>query len=285
MNLLSGLEKFGIKAEGAVNLFEDEKKAGAGADSAAKAEIPSEENFLLDKAVRCAVCDKVFKTKMVKNGRVKRLEPDMDLRPRFEYIDTLKYNVVSCPYCGYTALKSSFDQLSSGQKKLISEQICATFMPDETERPVVPDYDMAIEHYKLALYNSIVKKGKNSEKAYICLNIAWLYRAQAETIDASNPENAKIKAGYKEQEETFYRQAYEGFMKAVSTEDFPMCGMDSSTVDYLLATMAYHFKKYDVASRCLARIQGASSVSPKMKDRAYDLKEKIVAEIKSGKQA
>lgn len=46
----------------------------------------------------------------------------------------------------------------------------------------------------------------------------------------------------KEQEEAFYQQAYEGFMKAMSTEMFPMCGMDQCTVDYLLAAMAYHFK-------------------------------------------
>ena len=40
-------------------------------------------------------------------------------------------------------------------------------------------------------------------------------------------------------------------MKAMSTEMFPMCVMDQCTVDYLLAAMAYHFKKYDVASKCI----------------------------------
>ena len=102
MNLFAGLEKFGLKAEGTTNLFEEEKKVTTTADGTQKEEIPDEDSFLLDKAIRCAVCDKVFKTKIIKNGRVKRMEPDLDLRPRFEYIDTLKYNVVSCPYCGYT---------------------------------------------------------------------------------------------------------------------------------------------------------------------------------------
>ena len=37
-------------------------------------------------------------------------------------------------------------------------------------------YEKAIERYKLALYNTLVKKGKNSEKAYECLKISWLYR-------------------------------------------------------------------------------------------------------------
>ena len=283
MNLFAGLEKFGLKAEGTTNLFEEEKKVTTTADGTQKEEIPDEDSFLLDKAIRCAVCDKVFKTKIIKNGRVKRMEPDLDLRPRFEYIDTLKYNVVSCPYCGYTALNRYFEHLSTGQRKLIKEQVSANFRADASADPIVLDYDMAIERYKLALFNTIAKKGKTSEKAYICLNIAWLYRGQAETITGTEEEAVKKKAECKEQEEAFYQQAFEGFMKAVSSEDFPMCGMESCTVDYLLATMAYHYKKYDVASKCIARIQATASASKKMKDRAYDLKEKIVAEIKSNK--
>ena len=283
MNLFAGLEKFGLKAEGTTSLFEEEKKVTTTADGTQKEEIPDEDSFLLDKAIRCAVCDKVFKTKIIKNGRVKRMEPDLDLRPRFEYIDTLKYNVVSCPYCGYTALNRYFEHLSTGQRKLIKEQVSANFRAEASADPIVLDYDMAIERYKLALFNTIVKKGKTSEKAYICLNIAWLYRGQAETITGTEEEAVKKKAECKEQEEAFYQQAFEGFMKAVSSEDFPMCGMDSCTVDYLLATMAYHYKKYDVASKCIARIQATASASKKMKDRAYDLKEKIVAEIKSNK--
>lgn len=75
-----------------MDLFADEeKKKGAGGEVSKEAEVPTEDSFLLAKAVRCAVCDKVFKRKMVKNGRVKREEPDRDLRPRFQYIDTLKY--------------------------------------------------------------------------------------------------------------------------------------------------------------------------------------------------
>ena len=88
MNLFAGLEKFGIKADDTTNLFEEEKKAATQGEGAAKEEIPEEDSFLLDKAIRCTVCDKVFKTKIIKNGRVKRKEPDLDLRPRFEYIDT-----------------------------------------------------------------------------------------------------------------------------------------------------------------------------------------------------
>ena len=96
MNLFAGLEKFGIKADNTTDLFEEEKKPAASANGGKTEAAPTEDSFLLDKAIRCTVCDKVFKTKMIKNGRIKRLEPDLDLRPRFEYIDTLKYDVASC---------------------------------------------------------------------------------------------------------------------------------------------------------------------------------------------
>lgn len=284
MNLLAGLEKFGLKAENTTNLFEEEKKASVTSDKSKKDEIPTEESFLLEKAIRCAVCDKVFKTKTIKNGRAKRMEPDFDLRPRFEYIDTLKYDIASCPFCGYTAMNRYFEHVTAGQIKLIQEKVCANFKSaGEQKEPESYDYDTAIERYKLALFNTIVKKGKTSEKAYTCLKLAWLYRGKEETLKKDDKDYEQVKKECQEQGEAFYQQAYEGFMKAVSSEMFPMCGMDQCTVDYLLAALAYHFKKFDVASKCISRIQGSPSASKKMKDRAYDLKELIVAEIKKSK--
>ena len=91
MNLLAGLEKFGFKSAEVTNLYEEEKRAQSDSDGAdKKEEAPDEESFLLDKTVSCPVCDKMFKTKAVKSGRIRRLQPDLDLRPRFEYIDTIK---------------------------------------------------------------------------------------------------------------------------------------------------------------------------------------------------
>ena len=69
----------------------------------------------------------VFRTRMVKTGRVKRMEPDFDLRPRFQYIDTNKYDVSSCPQCGYTAMNRYFTHLSTGQVKMIEEGVCHKF--------------------------------------------------------------------------------------------------------------------------------------------------------------
>ncbi len=283
MGLFDGLEKFGLRAVKSMdNLFEDEKKVSKEVQESKEEVIPTEKDFLLEKHVKCAVCDKTFTARLVKSGRVKRLESDPDLRPRFMYIDTVKYDVMSCPHCGYTAMPRYFDHLSSTQLKLIKEQICANFTPSGKEEPETIDYDTAIGRYKLALYTAIVKRAKNSEKAYCCLKIAWLYRGKAESFEPKDPVAENIIKTCKEQEEIFYKQAYEGFMKAVSSEMFPICGMDQSTMDYLLAVMSGHFKRYDVASKCISNIL-ASNASAKIKDKARDLKDQIVAELKQTK--
>ena len=174
MNLLEGLEKFGLDQMDTEHIFEDEKKEEVPAKPQAtvKEEVHSEKEFLLEKSIRCPVCDAVFKTKMVKTGRVKRLEPDFDLRPRFQYIDTNKYDVSSCPKCGYTAMNRYFSHLSSGQIKMIDEGVRRKFKRTNLVEPEEYSYDEAIDRYKLALYNTIVKKGKTSEKAFECLKIS-----------------------------------------------------------------------------------------------------------------
>lgn len=285
MNLFEGLEKFGLKAAGVTSLFDDEKKKAAAEDEnkSSAEEIPAEEDFLLEKTVKCTICDKSFKAKMVKSGRAKRLEPDEDLRPKYQYIDILKYDVLSCPHCGYTAMNRYFDHLASVQFKLIREQVCANFKPTREDESATYDYDTAINRYKLALFTTMVKKGKTSEKAYCCLKLAWLYRGKAELLDPNEANTESIKEECKQQEELFYQQAYEGFMKAVSSESFPICGMDQHTLDYLLAYMSAHFKQYSMASKCLANILQSSTAHSKTKDRARDLKEKIMAEIKQNK--
>ncbi len=289
MSLLSGLEKFGLNVSQDVDIFKEEEETPRGRGPQAKKEevkkeeIPPEESFILEKGIRCPVCDNVFKTKMIKSGRVKRLESDKDLRPRHQYIDTLKYDVCSCPKCGYTAMHRFFPHVSQVQIKLIQKDICANFRSQTEEEPPTYDYDRAIDRYKLALFNTVVKKGKTSEKAYTCLKIAWLYRGKAETMDSSTEAGKKSIAEAKKEEEAFYQQAYDGLMKAVSTEMFPICGMDQGTMDFLLAAMSMHYKKYDVASKLLAGILTSPTAGRQMKDKALILKEEVVAELKKGR--
>ncbi|MGN0485451.1 MAG: DUF2225 domain-containing protein [Lachnospiraceae bacterium] len=285
MGILAGLEKFGFKTAEKLDLFgEEKKKEQTQVKEKAPTEIPKEEDFLLDKVIQCPICDKKFKSKMVKSGRAKRLQPDEDLRPRFQYIDTMKYGVTVCPHCGYAALDNQFEHITSGQRKLVRENVCSQFKSDLShQEDIVYDYPTAIDRFELALLNAVVKKGKTSEKAYICLKLAWLYRGYVEELEAAEKKDEKRLAESKKHEEEFYQEAYDGFLKAISTESFPMCGMPQSTVDYLLAYMSYHFGKYEVCSRFIASIVQSTTVSQKMKDKTLELKEKVMEKLKDKK--
>ena len=286
-NLLSGLGKFGLDENVASNIFADETSTVKREDNTPTAKVetaPSEENFLLLKSVRCPVCDGVFRTTMIKTGRAKRKEPDMDLRPRFEHIDTNKYDVASCPKCGYTAIHRYFPHLSTLQIKLIKEGVCAKFKTAPTkpiEEIEILDYDTAIERYKLALYTTIVKKGQTSEKAYECLKIAWLLRGKMEQLEAEGAEKNKeaIEAA-KTEYDSFYQQAFDGYVKAMSSENYPMSGMDQNTVDLLIAAMAFNLGKYEYASRFVSSLIVSRTASSNIKNRAHEMKEKIIEKLK-----
>lgn len=286
-NLLSGLGKFGLDENVASNIFADETSTVKREDNtlAAKVETaPSEENFLLLKSVRCPVCDGVFRTTMIKTGRAKRKEPDMDLRPRFEHIDTNKYDVASCPKCGYTAIHRYFPHLSTLQTKLIKEGVCAKFKTAPTkpiEEIEILDYDTAIERYKLALYTTIVKKGQTSEKAYECLKIAWLLRGKMEQLEAEGAEkNKEAIESAKAEYDNFYQQAFDGYVKAMASENYPMSGMDQNTVDLLIAAMAFNLGKYEYASRFVSSLIVSRTASSNIKNRAHEMKEKIIEKLK-----
>ena len=81
--------------------------------------------------------------------------------------------------------------------------------------------------------------------------------------------------------ERYYRQAYDLFSKAFTQEDFPICGMDQHTFDYLLAVLSYHFKEYDVAVKFCGSIVQAKGISAKLKDKALMLKDEIMAAKKA----
>lgn len=286
MGLLSGLEKFGLEQMDTTNLFEDEKKPKTeqqGQADAPKEEKHLETEFLLLKSIRCPVCDHVFRTRLVKTGRVKRLEPDFDLRPRFAYIDTNKYDVSSCPKCGYTAINRYFSHITSGQVKLIDQGVHSKFkantLVNAEDALEAYTYEEAIEYCKLALYCTMVKKGSTSEKAYECLKLSWLYRGWREKLESEGTNDRELLSNVKAEEDAYYKQAYEGFMKAIASESFPMCGMEESTVNILLANMAFKLEKYDASSKLVSAILASRVASRSVKDRAMTLKEEIIKKL------
>lgn len=105
--IINGLEKFGLDEKIIETILNNgNKKTSTRKENFIQKQngTPVEEDFLLLKSICCPICDNVFSTMVVKSGKARRLDPDFDLCPRFQYIDINKYDVTFCTKCGYAAM-------------------------------------------------------------------------------------------------------------------------------------------------------------------------------------
>ncbi len=112
------------------------------------------------------MCGQGFKARTVRTGKVKLTGSDKDLRPFHDQVEVLKYDVIICPTCGYTALSRFFEFVTTRQAKNIKSAISVYFIA-RTEQKEIYTYDEALERYRMVLANAIVKKTKASKKAYL----------------------------------------------------------------------------------------------------------------------
>lgn len=280
MGLLSGLSDLGLgKLEGA-EIFEEEKKPEPKKVEEPKEEAPFDENdVLFDKSAECPVCGKKFTFRAVRTGKARPIGQDPDLRTRYEKFDPAKYDVVVCPYCGYAVLTKYFTSLPAAQIKLLREGIGGK-VHGVANNPIL-SYDDAIQRYQLALASSIVKHAKDSEKAFVCLKMAWVIRGKKESIAEDDPDYEEVMKQLRNDENEALKAAYEGFVSARQKESFPIAGMDEITIDYLLAVLSARFEKYDVAQKLIAGILLNRTANNRIKDRARDLKDQVLMEMKS----
>ncbi|MBQ8947690.1 MAG: DUF2225 domain-containing protein [Lachnospiraceae bacterium] len=280
MGLLSGLGKLGLGGLDSMKLYEDpdlEAEAESAAQEEAEPEVPKvrEEDFLLKKSCKCPACDRDFKTLAVRAGKAKLIGTDRDLRPQYDGIEPLKYDVTMCPYCGCASLSRNWGSLTDNQRRTIKKEIAQNFRPVEADKDTYT-YDEAVNRYQMALANAIVKQAKNSEKAYICLKAGWLLRSKWMSLDHSDPNYNVEVAETMSLEREFLENALEGLVNARATENPPICGMDDMTVDYLIAALSVRFEKYDQAARLVAKLLGSKAINSRMKEKALDLKDEIL---------
>ena len=192
------------------------------------------------------------------------------MHPRYDGIDPIKYDAILCNHCGYAAISKGFTNLTSAQRKNIREQVSARFKPlPEVEG--VFSYDDAILRHKIALICCLVKHAKSSERAFVCLKMAWLTKSKMEEIDPHNWEYVALEKSLKE----CYQNAYDGFSHAISKESFPMMGMEEMTATYLMAVLAYKLEKYEDALKLAGHVITARNVGPRLREKTIDLKDKI----------
>lgn len=269
-DLFSGLEEFGLGGLKDVEVYENEASKAEG-NAPVKHQV-TEAEILFDKTYTCPVCDKEFKSKTVRTGKIKLISADTDLRPKYQLVDSLKYDAIVCPHCGYAALSRYFNYMTSTQARFIKEQISSNFKGISQDGDIYT-YDEAISRHKLALLSTIVKKSKQSEKAYTCLKLAWLCRGKCESLPEDTKDIEQVKKKLESDELDFLSKAYEGFLGAFSKEMFPMCGMDEHTTTYLVADLARRCGKYDESKRWLSKVLTSRDAKERIKAKAREIKE------------
>ncbi len=274
MGILSGLGNMGIDIKDG-NLFSDNKPADATGQNPQAAEAPAkEEDFLLKKSYDCPVCGVSFKALAVKANKAKLEGQDIDLRPKYTPINVSKYAVIKCTECGYAARGPVFNEVSTKQRAILREKIASKYKSNKNEDKLnVYDYETAIEHYQRAIACAIVKGAKNSEKAYLCLQTAWIVRGMKESLDKDSETYAEDFKECQQNELELLNNSFEGFIKARASEDFPMCGMDEHTVDYIIAALGYECNHPDVSKKLLSELIVSKSANSRIKDKARNLKD------------
>lgn len=278
MGIFSGFEKLGLGNIEGEALFEDPRKKEVVVkkeEPKKKLQLVNEEDYLFDKKYKCPVCDSDFEARTVRTGKVKIKNVDIDLRPDYEELDQNKYDVIACPACGYAALGRYFPNLTKYQIDDIRVKICMNYKHEPCKAPVYT-YDYAKRLYQLCLANAVVKKAKNSEKAYICLKSAWVIRGETQRLDPNDDGYETRKAENDAQEKELLLNALNGFAMARQTEEFPIAGMDSTTLDYLMAALAVETGQRDMASKMIGEILTSRVANSRIKDKARVLKEMLM---------
>lgn len=279
MGLFSDMDKMGLSDFKDSEILKQEKtvkRNNKEVKPAVKREL-TEKDYLLLRDYECPVCEWKFKALSVKAGKVRQTGHDIDMRIHYEGIDPVKYEVISCPCCGYSAIASQFNKLISIQKDLIKQQISTYFMPDDDwdDDEDVYDYKMAVTKFKLALVCAMVKRGKASELAFLSLKLHWLIESYMEELDKESEEYKKCV----EDDNECMRNAYDGFKKAFSSENLPIYGLDENTMPYIISALGYELGEYEGAKSMIGRVITSRTANERIKELARDLKDMIDEKI------
>lgn len=216
---------------------------------------------LFNKSCKCPVCESVFQAPSVKAKSFRIDSKDSDLFIRYRISNPYFYEVLICPVCGYSALRTDFDKIKKYQIKLIQERVCIKWVPRSFELPFTAK--TAIERYKLALMNIILMEGPASSKAIITLRIAWMYRLLEDST------NEKI----------FLSQSLNAFNETYTNEYLPVYGLDRFSIMYLIGDLNRLLGDDTMALRCYSDCLTTIGSPQKIKELARNGKDKIKGEI------
>lgn len=268
-SLFSGLDAFGMDDIDKNDLFSDNSKKKKVASAETKE--TKEEDLLYSRTLRCPVCDTVFESRTVKQGVAIVEGVQVNLRPIYRSVDPIRYDVILCEVCGYAALNRNFKKISDRQIKEIRKKISMKYVGKKY--PHVYTYEVALERYKMALYNDVVMGRNDLNKAFLCLKASWVLESLIDTC-----RDEKNLLDYKESYQSFIDNAFKGFAKSYGDTTFPVFGMNQSTFQYLLGALAYETGDMKSTGHWLGKVLLSPTSSGRIKDKARELKAKIGAD-------
>ena len=215
-------------------------------------------DFIFDRKIVCPVCTKNIAIKAVKSSGVRVISKDTDFMTYYHEPNPSFYDAWFCPNCGYAAMSNKFSSLMEKQIKLIKENISSRWKFNKNYPPLYT-VDIAIELHQLALLNTVVKQGKDSEKAMNCLKLAWLYRLKKD----------------KQSEDKFIFHAVQGFVKSFEKEPFPIAGMDAPTLQYLIGELYRRLMDYSSSLQWFSKVISDRNAKPRIKEMARDQKDLV----------
>jgi len=257
-DLFGNLSGLGLDGFGSVSIYSSQEEK---VEKQQKKETQANpRDFVYDRKTVCPVCSKNIAVKAVKTSGMRIISRDTDFMTYYQEPNPMFYDAWVCTQCGYAALSNKFGSISDKQVKLIKDNISAKWKFNKIY-PDLYDADTAIEMHQLALLNTVIKAGRDSEKAMTCLKLAWLYRLKK---DAEN-------------ENKFIFQALQGFTKAFEKEPLPIAGMDGSSLQYLIGELYRRLGDNSNALLWFSRVISDRNTKPKIKDMARDQKDIILA--------
>ena len=223
--------------------------------------------MIYEKDYECPLCKIVIKRKAVRSSKNKLIGTDFDLNARYEKVNPLYYEVVVCESCGFAQLNKREEKPTLAEAKLIKEKISARF--GGRQYSTYYRAEEAIDRYKLALLNAIVRNATEGEKAYIALKLGWVYREM----------------GNEEEEKRFLGEALKSFLNAYQKEGFPIFELQEEVVCYLIAALSYQMEDFKQSLKWIQIVLRTADLSPKLRDRCFELKSMVTAKEKAIKEA
>lgn len=272
------LETMGISNIGNIKLFESDDAEREEAIKAAETAAASQ--IVYQRKIRCTLCGREFFTSSVRPGRIRFIDTDLDFRPLYDNFDPILYDVVVCPYCGYAALNKFFTRLSEHKAKQVKAKISPGYV--SKKYPIILDYEMAIERFKLTLLNSALGDDTNGTKAYICLKLAWLYRGyfdkSQKAISRSDEDRLitnELNRGLLEKEMVFLKNARDGFKLAYETDGFPIMGIDQGSMEYLIAELSRRIGDFIECKKWLSLVIQRQNSNKRLYNKIVEVKKRM----------